>query len=31
VWPVLAGRQARQSRLDDWLFHGTLDIDHLPA
>jgi glycerol-3-phosphate dehydrogenase len=31
VWPVLAGRQARQSRLDDWLFHGTLDIDHLPG
>ncbi|HEY3766022.1 MAG TPA: anaerobic glycerol-3-phosphate dehydrogenase subunit GlpA [Gaiellales bacterium] len=31
VWPVLEGRQARQSRLDDWLFHGTLDIDHLPA
>ena len=31
VWPILAGRQARQGRLDDWLFHGTLDIDHLPA
>jgi glycerol-3-phosphate dehydrogenase len=31
VWPVLAGAQARQGRLDDWLFHGTLDIDHLPA
>jgi glycerol-3-phosphate dehydrogenase len=31
VWPILAGAQARQGRLDDWLFHGTLDIDHLPA
>ena len=31
VWPILAGRQASQSRLDDWLFHGALDIDHLPA
>jgi glycerol-3-phosphate dehydrogenase len=31
VWPILSGPQARQGRLDDWLFHGTLDIDHLPA
>jgi len=31
VWPILAGRQARQARLDDWMFHGTLDVDHLPA
>jgi glycerol-3-phosphate dehydrogenase len=31
VWPILSGRQARQGRLDEWLFHGTLDIDHLPA
>lgn len=31
VWPILAGRQARQARLDDWLFHGALDVDHLPA
>lgn len=30
-WPLLEGRQARQSRLDDWMFHGALDIDHLPA
>jgi glycerol-3-phosphate dehydrogenase len=30
-WPVLEGRQARQARLDDWMFHGALDIDHLPA
>jgi glycerol-3-phosphate dehydrogenase len=31
VWPILAGRQARQARLDEWLFHGALDVDHLPA
>jgi glycerol-3-phosphate dehydrogenase len=31
VRPVISGRQARQGRLDDWLHHGTLDIDHLPA
>ncbi len=31
VWPVISGRQARQGRLDDWLHHGALDIDHLPA
>jgi glycerol-3-phosphate dehydrogenase len=30
-WPILEGRQARQSRLDEWMFHGALDIDHLPA
>ena len=30
-WPILEGRQARQMRLDDWMFHGALDIDHLPA
>jgi len=31
VQPVISGRQARQGRLDDWLHHGALDIDHLPA
>jgi glycerol-3-phosphate dehydrogenase len=31
VWPILVGRQARQGRLDEWLFHGALDVDHLPA
>jgi glycerol-3-phosphate dehydrogenase len=30
-WPILEGRQARQTRLDEWMFHGALDIDHLPA
>jgi glycerol-3-phosphate dehydrogenase len=31
VWPALEGRQARQMRLDDWMLHGALDVDHLPA
>ena len=30
-WPILEGRQARQMRLDDWMFHGALDIGHLPT
>ncbi|HEX3330589.1 MAG TPA: anaerobic glycerol-3-phosphate dehydrogenase subunit GlpA [Gaiellales bacterium] len=30
-WPILEGRQARQMRLDDWMFHGALDIGHLPG
>ncbi len=31
VWPVLYGDQLRQIRLDDWIFHGILDVDHLPS
>ncbi len=31
VWPVLEGSQARQMRLDDWMLHGALDVDHLPG
>jgi glycerol-3-phosphate dehydrogenase len=31
VWPVLYGDQLRQARLDDWIFHGVLDVEHLPA
>jgi glycerol-3-phosphate dehydrogenase len=30
VWPVLYGDQLRQVRLDDWIFQGVLDVDHLP-
>jgi glycerol-3-phosphate dehydrogenase len=30
-WPLLEGRQARQMRLDDWMLHGALDVDHLPG
>jgi glycerol-3-phosphate dehydrogenase len=30
VWPLLAGRQARQARLDEWLTDGLLDVRHLP-
>jgi glycerol-3-phosphate dehydrogenase len=31
VWPVLYGDQLRQARLDDWIFQGVLDVEHLPA
>lgn len=30
VWPVLYGDQLRQHRLDEWIFQGILDIEHLP-
>jgi glycerol-3-phosphate dehydrogenase len=29
--PILYGDQARQARLDDWIFQGLLDVEHLPA
>ena len=29
-WPILYGDQLRQSRLDDWIFQGLLDVEHLP-
>ncbi len=28
-WPILYGDQLRQSRLDEWIFQGVLDIEHL--
>ncbi|MFZ0090635.1 MAG: anaerobic glycerol-3-phosphate dehydrogenase subunit GlpA [Solirubrobacteraceae bacterium] len=31
VWPVLYGDQLRQTRLDDWIFQGILDVEHLPS
>ena len=31
VWPVLYGDQLRQTRLDDWIFQGILDVEHLPG
>jgi glycerol-3-phosphate dehydrogenase len=30
VWPILYGDQLRQSRLDEWIFQGLLDVEHLP-
>lgn len=30
LWPILHGDQVRQTALDDWIFQGTLDIEHLP-
>jgi glycerol-3-phosphate dehydrogenase len=29
VWPILYGDQLRQARLDDWIFQGMLDVEHL--
>ncbi len=31
VYPILYGDQFRQARLDDWIFQGLLDVEHLPA
>jgi len=31
VQPVLYGDQLRQARLDDWIFQGLLDVEHLPT
>jgi glycerol-3-phosphate dehydrogenase len=29
--PILYGDQVRQACLDDWIFQGTLDVEHLPV
>lgn len=29
--PILYGDQVRQSALDEWIFQGTLDVEHLPV
>ncbi|RRD46266.1 anaerobic glycerol-3-phosphate dehydrogenase subunit GlpA [Tessaracoccus sp. OH4464_COT-324] len=31
IRPILFGEQVRQTVLDDWIFTGTLDVNHLPA
>src|SRR3954470_14520067 len=31
VWPILYGDQLRQARLDDWIFQGLLDVEHVAA
>ena len=31
TWPILYGDQLRQARLDEWIFQGVLDVEHLPA
>jgi glycerol-3-phosphate dehydrogenase len=31
VSPILYGDQLRQARLDDWMFQGILDVEHLPG
>jgi glycerol-3-phosphate dehydrogenase len=30
AWPILYGDQLRQARLDDGIFQGLLDVEHLP-
>ncbi|MFZ1411709.1 MAG: anaerobic glycerol-3-phosphate dehydrogenase subunit GlpA [Micropruina sp.] len=30
IWPILYGDQVRQTALDNWIFQGTLDVEHLP-
>jgi len=29
AWPILYGDQLRQVRLDDWIFQGVLDVEHV--
>lgn len=31
LWPILYGEQVRQTALDDWIFQGTFDVEHLPT
>jgi glycerol-3-phosphate dehydrogenase len=31
VHPILHGDQLRQARLDDWIFQGILDVEHVPV
>jgi glycerol-3-phosphate dehydrogenase len=31
LWPILYGDQLRQARLDEWIFQGVLDVQHLPS
>ena len=31
VHPILYGDQLRQARLDDWIYQGLLDVEHLPG
>ena len=30
VHPIVYGDQLRQTRLDEWIFHGVLGVEHLP-
>jgi glycerol-3-phosphate dehydrogenase len=30
MWPILYGDQLRQAWLDEWIFQGLLDVEHLP-
>ena len=30
LWPILYGEQVRQTALDEWIYEGTFDVEHLP-
>lgn len=30
LWPILYGDQVRQTALDNWIFQGLFDVEHLP-
>lgn len=30
LWPILYGDQVKQCALDDWIFQGIYDVEHLP-
>ena len=30
LWPILYGDQVHQTALNEWIFSGTLDVEHLP-
>ena len=31
LWPIVYGKQLRQTALDNWIHEGTLDVEHLPV
>ncbi len=31
LWPILYGDQVRQTALDNWIFQGLFDVEHLPV
>ncbi len=31
LWPILAGDQVRQAALDNWIWRGTLNLEHVPS
>lgn len=31
LWPIVYGKQLRQTALDNWIHEGALDVEHLPS